>query len=83
MYEMSLQRGRVSILCYIRDYLHHGFKISMLLKYNILLKITLLTWLLNIFVCFLNLMILFYAFMQKHVFIIIEIYDVVAIFKCL
>ena len=48
---ISPQWGRVSIsifLCYIGHYLHYGFKISMLLKYNILLVIYLLRWLLNI-----------------------------------
>ena len=55
-------------LCYIHYYLHYGFKISMLLKYDILLAITLLTWLLNIYVCVcvcLNIMTLFYVIIEN------------------
>ena len=51
---VSLNEGvfpLADFVCYMRYYLHYGFKISMHLKYNILLVITLLSWLLNIFVC--------------------------------
>ena len=68
-------RGRVSIsrflICYIRYYLHYGFKISMLLKYNILLVLNLLTRLLNIFVCYISHDFIL-CFLAKHVFVIIE-----------
>ena len=37
-------------MCYICYYLHYGFKISMLLKNNLLLVTTLITSQLNIFV---------------------------------
>ena len=67
--QKSLQRGRGSIsryfVCYVCYYLHYGFKISMLLKYNLLLVATLITCQLNIlFVCF--------CFKQINVFVIIE-----------
>ena len=71
------------ILCNIRYYLHYGFKISMRLYYNTLLVTTLLTWLLNIFVCVLSLMTLFYVFSKNMSLLLLKIYEVVAIFKCI
>ena len=45
-------RGSISsfIECYVCNYLHYGFKTSMLLTYNLLLVITLITYQLNIYV---------------------------------
>ena len=77
VYTISPQWGRVSIsifLCYIRYFLHYGLKISMLLKYIILLVITLLTWLLNKYVC---------VFKPHDFMLLLKTYEVVAIFKCL
>ena len=65
MYKYPLNGGGFPLaefVCYMRYYLHHGFKINMQLKFNILQVITLLKWLLNIFVCVLNLMTIFHAF---------------------
>ena len=79
--------GRVSIsifLCYIRYYLHYGFKLSMLLKYNILLVITLLRCLLNMCVRVFKPHDFMLSFLAKKMSLLsLKIYEVVAIFKCL
>ena len=65
--------------CYVCYYLHNGFKISMLLGYNFLLLITILHSCEYIYVF--KLYDFIPCFKQKYAFIIIEKYEVVAIFK--
>ena len=53
-------------------YLHYGFKISMLLKHNVLLIITLSALLLNIFVCVFKPHDFILCFLAKRIFVVIE-----------
>ena len=84
VYKISLQGGRfpwADFLCYIRYYLHYGFMISMLLLYNILLVITLLTWLLNVFLCGFKPRDFILCFFSKNMsLLLLKFYEVVVIF---
>ena len=64
--------------CYICYYLHYVFKMSTLLKYNLLLLISLITCQLNLFWAFFKL----HGLIQMYL-LLLKINTLVAIFKCL
>ena len=81
-YDGSFKRwGSISTFhgCYVRYCLHYGFKINMLLKYNLLLVTTYIKCQLNIIVV-LNDMTLYHAFLaNKNILLLLKYYNVVDI----
>ena len=80
--KIMYMKKAVDFGCYICYYLHYGFKISMLLQYNLLLVITLITCHLNILVFKLHDYIPCLLAKQLSL-LLLYIYKGVAIFKCL